>query len=104
MGHPYSGVTRTAEGLECYVVVGSFMLFITAIIYLFDFPLSLLADTLILPVDLLTEVQGPWAAATWVGALLAGLCDIAADTSWRPPFVYPGAADGASASPGVKGY
>lgn len=67
MGHPYSWITRTAEDLECYVVVGSFMLFITAIIYLFDFPLSLLADTLILPVDLLTEVQEPRATATWVG-------------------------------------
>lgn len=67
LGHVYSGVTRTAEDLECYVVVGSFMLFIPTIIYLFDFPLSLLADTLILPVDLLTEAQQPRAGATWVG-------------------------------------
>ena len=67
LGHVYSGVTRTAEDLECYVVVGSFMMFIPTVIYLFDFPLSLLADTLILPVDLLSAPQEPRAGATWVG-------------------------------------
>lgn len=62
----YPGVMRTAEDLECYVVMGSFMLFIPTLI-LFDFPLSLLADTLTLPVDLLAETQAPRAGAIWMG-------------------------------------
>lgn len=66
-GHPYSGVTETVDGLECALAFGSFMLFIPTIIYVVDIPLSALADTLVLPVDLMREETAPRRHATWTG-------------------------------------
>lgn len=55
MGHPFAGTRAYADGIGCALV--RFPYFLP--FFVVDFPLSLAADILLLPADLVVEPKGP---------------------------------------------